>query len=68
VAEAFLKDQITIGHALLIAKLPRFATAGSIRSRLSRHVDKRRQYPNPDSSAGMQSIFSSAARLQVRRK
>jgi hypothetical protein len=22
VAEAFLKDQITIGHALLIAKLP----------------------------------------------
>ena len=47
VAEAFLKDQITIGHALLIAKLPAsqqqeaFAAAGSHPCRLSqRRIDE----------------------------
>jgi len=47
VAEAFLKDQITIGHALLIAKLPGFAAAGSILGCFSGLVDKRRQQPSP---------------------
>ena len=45
VAEAFLKDQITIGHALLIAKLC-----------FSRLVDKRGQQPSPDSRAGVGSM------------
>jgi ParB/RepB/Spo0J family partition protein len=50
VAEAFLKDEITIGHALLIAKLPGFATAGSVLGSFSGLVDKRGQQPSPDSS------------------
>ena len=43
VAEAFLKDQITIGHALLIAKLPDLATAEAFSALLfGGFVDKRR--------------------------
>ncbi|HEX4783222.1 MAG TPA: hypothetical protein VH350_02705 [Candidatus Sulfotelmatobacter sp.] len=49
-AEAFLKDQITIGHALLIAKLPASQQQEGILGCLSGLVDKRGQQPSPDSS------------------
>jgi ParB-like chromosome segregation protein Spo0J len=51
VAEAFLKDQITIGHALLIAKLR--ASQQRVLGCFSGLVDKRGQQPSPDSSAGV---------------
>ena len=41
VAEAFLKDKITIGHALLIAKTPSLPTTGSLQCLFPQHVDKR---------------------------
>jgi len=39
VAEAFLKDQITIGHALLIAKLQASQQQEAFAAAFSRHVD-----------------------------
>jgi len=61
VAEAFLKDQITIGHALLIAKLPAsqqqeallsfLLTRQSPESHLSRQVSRRPQTPPPQQEA-----------------
>ena len=53
VAEAFLKDQITIGHALLIAKLPASQQQEAFSAAFRGLVDKRRQQPSPDSSAGI---------------
>jgi ParB family chromosome partitioning protein len=56
VAEAFLKDQITIGHALLIAKLPASQQQEAFVGCFSGLVDKRRQQPSPDSSARVGSV------------
>jgi len=52
VAEAFLKDQITIGHALLIAKLPASQQQEAF-SAAFRGCDKRGQQSSPDSRAGI---------------